>query len=219
MKVIPTLLTTATDTFSSQYNSLKKYYTRFQIDIADNTLVPNTTLQVEDLSPFLTSDTQCDFHLMVTDYERHIKKLATLADKIHIGVIFLHASISPNYKLLTTHFPHLSFGLVFDLPDNPTTILLKYKAHSIKHFQIMTIVSGFQGSSFNKEALNKIEQVRYASYKSEIYIDGGVNDKTIPLILQHTEKPDFLCIGSYLVKAEDLEKRVEELTKLVNERG
>lgn len=213
MHIIPTLLTQAPDTFLSQHNSLKKFYHRFQIDVADNTLVPNTTLQIEDIQTLVnTETTQYDFHLMVRDYSVHIQKLASAQYKV--GVIFIHASLQPNLTSLTALYPHLTFGLVFDLTDNVNTILSIYKDENLKHFQIMTITSGFQGSEFNQESLQKIEQLRSTNYKSQIYIDGGVNDKTIPLILNRKEKPDFLCIGSYLVTAENLEERVKELEKI-----
>jgi pentose-5-phosphate-3-epimerase len=79
----------------------------------------------------------------------------------------------------------------------------------------MSVNPGFQGSPFLPEMLNKIEQLRNIGYRKEIFLDGAVNEKTISVILSKKYRPDFICPGSYLTKAKDLEKNVEYLRELI----
>ena len=70
-----------------------------------------------------------------------------------------------------------------------------------------------EGKPFILEALNKIEQLRQLNYRKKIFLDGAVNDKTLPYINSLKYKPDYICPGSFLAKCSDneLKKRVEFL--------
>lgn len=219
MKVVPALLNKSTDEFSDQLTRLKKYHSHFQIDIADGIFVPNITIQINDLtsifqSPPAIESLTFDFHLMVKDYEKEVKKLEKLAPTIKIKTILIHAGVFPNYKILTATYPQFSFGIVLNPEDPVETIKTNNYFKFINDVQIMTVNPGFQGSPFIPEAVNKVEQIRAINYETKIYIDGAVNKETIPLILSHKETPDFLCIGSYLTKALNLEENEKYLSKI-----
>ncbi len=80
----------------------------------------------------------------------------------------------------------------------------------------MSIHPGPQGSPFIPQTLNKIDQLRQKNYRKKILLDGAVNQKTLPQILNKKNKPDVLCIGSFLTKAEDkLKERVEYLKESI----
>lgn len=221
MEIIPAILTKTVDEFSSQIATLKKYYHRFQIDIADNKLVPNTTLQIEDMNKTFINNKKeyenCifDFHLMVYDYEKEIKKIVKLVEIIKVGIIFVHTATSPDIEILKK-YPQFIFGLVLNPDENVETIKSKYDLNNIKNILIMTVNPGFQGAPFISESLKKIEQLRSVNYRMNIFIDGGVSDKTIPLVLQKKELPNFLCIGSFLTKAPNLEERTKYLQKIID---
>lgn len=217
MQVTPALLEQKSDVLKAELLTLSPHFSRFQIDVADNTLVPNTTVQIKDLihSAFFNtvSGIVFDFHLMVSDPIRHLEVIKTLPKK-RVGVILIHTSVFPNYSLATSHYPLIKFGLVLsptDKVENINEALIK----SLPAIQVMTVKPGFQGSPFIENTLIKIEQLRKRGYKGEILIDGAVNDTTLPVILSKEYKPDVLGIGSFLTKAKpgQLKKRVELLKK------
>ena len=78
----------------------------------------------------------------------------------------------------------------------------------------MSVVPGVQGNPFLPDTLKKIQQLRMLGYKPNIFLDGAVNDKTLPIINKLKYKPDVICPGSFLAKAKDLEKNVEFLKGL-----
>lgn len=214
MIVVPAPLETSIDTFVSNVQRLSHYYSRFQVDIADGKFVPNVTIQIVDFIKEYSNfpnHLQYDFHLMVEDPLWHISQLQNLS-KSNLGVVLIHASVFPSYKLLVTTYPHMKFGLVLNPEDSVESVEQSF-IKTLSSIQIMTVIPGFQGQPFIPNMLHKIEQLRNRGFSGEILIDGAVNKDTLPTILNLSHKPDILGIGSFLTKADDvmLAKRVEFL--------
>ncbi len=222
MKTVPTLLTTTIEEFISQMNTFQRYYDRIQLDIADGQLVPNTTVQINEMLDVLSSNQVIifpnitfDFHLMVSDYEAELEKIVKIQEKnIKVNTVLINASREINVSEINNSY---SFSIGLDVfPDVSIDSLARnYDLDYVPSIQIMTVNPGFQGSPFLPRMLQKIEQLRVQDYGGEILIDGGVNSTSLPTISSHSFRPDIICIGSYLTKAgNDLERRVNELKKL-----
>jgi pentose-5-phosphate-3-epimerase len=217
MQIIPALLTYSKDELREQFQKLKPFYNRFQIDIADNTLVPNTTLQIQDVFETVEVGPEYDMHLMVNDYAKHIALLSPHASLFNIGVIFIHAGLKPNLEKLHADYPQLTYGLVFNPEDDIKTILSNNSYQSVQHLQVMSIKPGFQGSPFIEKELEKVEHIGSLNYGTKsIYLDGGINAESLPIIVSKQYQPDFLCVGSFLTKAPDLAERVRLLSETIS---
>ncbi len=214
MEIFPSILEKEAQNYLVQINKLSPYFNHFQIDIADGIYVPNKTVQIDELINYGLRITNCtfEFHLMVKDFETEIKKLEKLRNFLNIKTVLIHASLSPDYSLLSKTYPLFSFGLVLN-PEDKVSLLPSYTLLPI--IQIMTVHPGFQGQPFLPETLKKIEQLRQANYRNKISLDGAVNDQTIPLILAQKYRPDILCPGSFLTKTVELEKNINYLKKIV----
>ena len=77
----------------------------------------------------------------------------------------------------------------------------------------MSVTPGVQGNPFLPNTLKKIEQLRILGYRFKIFLDGAVNDKTLPFINEQKFKPDVICPGSYLTKTDQLQSHVDFLNK------
>ena len=84
MKTIPTLLTTTKDEFIKQMDIFQKYYSRIQLDMCDGNLVPNKTVQIDEIIELLDNkivifspSVEFDFHMMVKDYEKELPKIVS----------------------------------------------------------------------------------------------------------------------------------------------
>ncbi len=220
MIVFPAILEDTPERLFLQISRLLTYYSHFQIDIIDGVYVPNKTVQIEEIlktvfiKNSLFQDATFEFHLMVKDYEKDIEKLLELKKFLNIETVLIHASLSPNLSLLTTRYSLFSFGLVLNSEDSVETIKINYDLEKVPLIQIMSIRPGAQGNPFIPESLKKIEQLRNTNYRNKIALDGGINDKTIPLILSQKFLPDILCPGSFLTKEENLEKKISYLRSL-----
>jgi len=219
MQIIPSVLEYNVDGLNLQINRLSKYFSRFQIDTADGIYVDNTTIQTNDIVDYFKKslinfkNLIFDFHFMTKNYENDIRKINELRKIININYIFVHYNLFPNLNQIKKECS-LPIGLVFNPQDQINDLSNHYSLNEIPFFQIMSIVPGAQGKPFIPETLNKIEQLRDIGYRKEIFLDGAVNEKTIPVILAKKYQPDFICPGSFLTKAKNLEKNVKYLNKL-----
>ena len=227
MQTIPSILEKTPQDLFYQIDKLIPYFKRFQIDIADGILVPNKTAQIEEIIKFLKLNNftnfitlqtlktlSYDFHLMVKDFKKEIEKLERLRNFIKINYIFIHLSAVLDFGFQIFDFFPIPIGLTLNPQDQVADLTNHYALDTIPYLQIMSVVPGVQGNPFLPETLNKIEQLRSMGYRKEIFLDGAVNEKTIPVILAKKYQPDFICPGSFLTKTKTLEKNVEYLSKL-----
>jgi pentose-5-phosphate-3-epimerase len=220
MKIIPSLVEQSAKDLFDKIIFLSPYYTQFQIDIEDGVFIKNKTLSIDEFvshvkvhpSPLLRS-TVYDFHFMSVDYERSIELLCTIKGLIHIDAVFIHTTLHPNVESIQKIDPAFRVGLVINPEENIENTAKEFSLNSVPLIQLMTINPGPQGQSFIPEALNKIDQLKKMGFLGKIYIDGAVNEKSVPLMKALPHPPDVLCPGSYLAKSplEDLTRRVEFL--------
>lgn len=217
---MPAPLTDSTDELKRLMKDLTPYFNYFQIDITDGIFVPSKTLTIQQVSQVLTSlhpdlkkNLMFDFDLMVDDFNSAIQSLLELQKTINIKNIFIHISALRNQPIPNRE--EFTIGVAIDTFDDLTALSGYYDINSISVIQIMTVVPGFQGSPFQEKELNKIDWLRNNGYRNDIFIDGGVNDKTIPRILSRANKPDFAGIGSFLTKAPNIKERVEYLKNVL----
>lgn len=221
MLIYPSILEANINTFWSQIKKMVPIFPYLQIDIADGQFVRNKTIQIEEvLTTFPNYELlianyspSCEFHLMVNDYLKEIKKLKELKNFIKIEKVLIHlkAFKKTNYQLLSTKITNYSYGIVLNPEDD-----VKENWPMIKKFstiQIMTVNPGFQGSPFLPENLKKINELRELGYQGIITLDGAINNKTLPIILKNKYLPDIVFPGSFL--REEPQKNLLILKKLL----
>ena len=221
MDIIPAILVKTSEELLDQIKKLSPHFNHFQIDIADGKFVPNETLTLDDVYKAIKNNAPLfkkitlDFDLMVEDYMSEIEKVDDLIPLVSIQNVFPHISAVTNYSQIASLYPEFTVGLAFDPEDRVETIIQQYDLENIPIIQIMSVDPGFQGKDFLEDVLIKIEQLRMDDYRSDIYLDGGVNSKSIPAILSKKFQPDALCIGSFLTKADNTQAQVEHLRNLL----
>lgn len=216
MKIVPALLSDNPMEFAEQYNKLAPYFDHFSIDVLDGKFADNNTIQPKDIMLLVKTgilknvETKTfDFDLMVMDFNTAISDLKNLANQMPIKRIFIHTKALKTANINIDDIP--SIGLAIDKPDQIDGLYKYDNLNNIPYIQVMTIEAGFQGKPFEIELMNKITQLREYGYRSEIFIDGGVNESTIDKIISHPNPPDFACCGSFLTKAENIQEQVDYL--------
>ena len=218
MKVIPAPLEPTLDKFSAQMMRLLPYFKRFSIDILDGIAVPTKNITVKDVITFFKGtpdlpDIVLDFDLMVSDYEAALNDISELKQYVRIGnIVILKSSVG---KSPVPTRKDLAIGLSLNAHDEVSDLEYIGDLNILPCIQVMTIEAGGQGRPFIPDELLKIDQLRNANYRNLIYIDGAVNHETLPAISTLKNRPDFLCVGSYLTRSEDkLEERVNYLRSI-----
>lgn len=198
MKIIPAILTNSADDLKQQVDHLTPHFQYFQVDVMDKEFLQGIQTVLTD---FIAQKK------LIFDLDLLAETLLVEAEKTNLfQTIFVHD--------LDSFVAKPNMGIAIDPQISVEAIKQRFDIHSISVIQIMSVTPGAQGRAFIPETLHKIEQLRKAGYRNKVYLDGGINNETIPLILSNQYQPDALCVGSYLSKAEDLQQRVNELRKI-----
>ena len=192
MLIVPSILTPSVSDLWNQIKRLSPFYNWFQIDIADEVFGKNLTFKIDEL----------------------INTISKIKNLVNLNVLFIQYKTGLNNQLLYDKYG-LKIGIVLDPDDSVDEFIKNYDIKTIENIMILAVYPGAQGQDFQEQSLNKIEQLRSCNYRYKIFLDGGVNEKTIPFILSKKFKPDILTPGSFFSKAEDIKKQYEIINLLL----
>ena len=180
------------------------------VDVMDGHFVPNITigpLVVEALAKH--NPPPLDVHLMITEPERYIEafaKAGAYAITIHVEAsLHLHRNLELIRKL----------GCKAGAVLNPATPIetLKHILPQLDLVLLMSVNPGFGGQSFIPEIVGKCAELSALRARTNhhflIEIDGGVNEKTAPPLIQNGA--DVLVAGNYIFKSKDYAQAISNL--------
>lgn len=181
------------------------------LDIMDGHYVPNLTFGapiVKALRPY--TNLPFDVHLMVTNPEDYIKAFADAGAQY----ITVHIETAPHLHKLIHEIK--SYGIKAGVSLNPSTpvSLLEEVADQVDLVLIMSVNPGFGGQSFIPQAVDKIKRTKALLEKAQnhdaiIEVDGGINEKTAPLVVE--AGATLLVAGSAVFGAKDRKAMIDAL--------
>ena len=190
MQIIPALLVYTKEELEEQTKKVLPYFNHIAIDIADGLLVKDKTLDInqtinvlQKISPNLGKELIVDFDLIVQDYKKVVSRFVELPQNITIDTVIVRLNVISKEEFLYLQNSGKTFGIALDPVDSVETIDKKFGLNNLSVVQVLTIDPGAQGRPFQPEQLNKIEQLRVAGYRNKIFLDGAINDQTLPVIL------------------------------------
>jgi ribulose-phosphate 3-epimerase len=203
IKIAPSILSADFTRLGDQVRAVEAAgVDRVQIDVMDGRFVPNITFgasAIECLRP-LTSLT-LEAHLMVKPPEDFIESFASTA----ADTIIVHQEATPHLHRVIQHIH--SLGKKAGVALNPSTpaSTLKEVWDSLQLVLVMTVNPGFGGQEFIPETLGKIREVsgeiRARRLDCEVEVDGGINVKTAPLVVE--AGANVLVAGSSVFESKD----------------
>ncbi len=210
VEIIPSILAKTWEEFEKMIRKVEPFVDRVQLDIADGDFVPTKTISGYEELIKMETKVKFDVHLMVSRPEDQMYFwYKTKADRflIHIESDHGHRNLIDQI-----HLNGRQIGLVL----NPETQLEKVIEFidDIDFVQFMTVPPGFYGSDFLENVISKIMDF-HGSYPSvPIFVDGGVNPKTILRLV--AIGVTTLVVGSYIQNSSDVGKVIEELRTISN---
>lgn len=179
VEVIPGILEKEWAAIERKLTLVAPHVSWVQIDVADNTLVPNTTfldfakfVQLDKLDQSL-SHLSLEAHLMVANPEKYVKPLCDAGFKRLIAHIEAH---DPRLFLDAAQYEHVEVGVAI---DGPTELeQAEPFLGEVDTVLVMTIEAGFSGQAFMTETVEKIKLIHQNFPDLPIEVDGGINDKT-----------------------------------------
>jgi pentose-5-phosphate-3-epimerase len=214
--ITPNILTNDVNEFTRQLKRLKEVFNTIDLDVIRPPFIDNQTVQVSD---FLKIKEVFEFedvgvHLMVKDYMNDLNSLLkSKLSKKHVR-IYVHQE--------TNLTDYLNIELPADWEKNISikaeSNLKSYEFYEqFSDIQLMTIPTGFQGSKLIVEILERSRILKENFFKGVVSIDGGVNLESAAIIKDYPI--DRVSVGSYFVKAEDLELAKMKLDLALNVQG
>lgn len=85
-------------------------------------------------------------------------------------------------------------------PETPVSVL-RYFGDTIRHFLVMSIHPGSQGTPFLPESIKRVAELRALLGHVTIEVDGGINSSNARSVI--SAGADLLVVGSAIVKASD----------------
>lgn len=187
----------------------------FHIDIMDGVFVPNISYGMPVLKAIdKHAKKTLDVHLMIVNPDRYIKEFAELgADVLTVhyeACTHLHRTLqaikAEGMKAGVAINPHTSVDLLKDVINDIDIVL------------VMSVNPGFGGQSFIENTYKKItrlkEIISMNNATTMIEVDGGVTDKNAAELTR--AGADILVAGSFVFKAENPLKTIENLKKIAN---
>ncbi|MBR6073004.1 MAG: ribulose-phosphate 3-epimerase [Bacilli bacterium] len=178
------------------------------IDMMDGKFVNNTQLLPNEvLSLVKGSTTLLDIHMMVEDPIPYIRELQELTN---INNITIHYEVGNTDTYIDCiHELGIKAGLAIN-PNTPVNSILQF-LDNIDIILIMGVYPGEGGQELIPETVNKINELIQLRDKYnlsfEIEFDGGVNDKTRPLL----DGLDIIVSGSYVCATDNYQERINTI--------
>ncbi len=183
------------------------------IDVMDGDFVPSISFGM----PVIKSIRQesgmfFDVHLMVTEPERYIQDfVACGADSITV-----HAEACEDLERTVERIRDTGVRAGIALKPATSAMEVSYLLHDIDMLLIMTVQPGFGGQRYIEDSTEKIRQARQMMREEgvdiPIQVDGGINDQTLPLVLE--AGASRIVAGSYLFGG-DLAENVKKVRKIM----
>lgn len=204
VKIAPSILSADFGKINEEILTVEPYCDWIHVDVMDGHFVPNITMG-PCIVKALRSKLPLDVHLMIENPGNYIEEFA----KAGAANITVHQEATVHLHRLIQQIKAL--GVKAGVSLNPAT-----PADSLKHVigdldlvLVMSVNPGFGGQEFIPSAVDKIRELRSMRSDLLIEVDGGINEETAKLCV--SAGADVLVAGSYIFKAADRVKAIENL--------
>ena len=182
IEIVPSILSADAGRLTEQVEEAERAGAdRIQVDVMDGHFVPNLTfgpLVVEAVRK--ATSLPIEAHLMVERPELFLEMFATA------GATLIEVQVESTTSLYRTVQTIKELGAKAGVAINPATPVdqLREILPYIDLVNVMTVEPGFGGQKFIPHSPEKIRRVRELSAEVEIEVDGGIDARTAPLVVQ-----------------------------------
>lgn len=211
-QIVPAIIAENFKELEDKIKSVEGLCEWVQIDVMDGKFVFQKTFNRPIELAGLKTSLNLEAHLMIDHPWEFISAWISAGVKkilVHYEAVGYRADAEDVFDdmINVCHLANCEFGIALN-PETPIDVLDPYIL-KIDTVQIMGVKPGRAGQLFQDHVLPKIQGLREKYPGVKIEVDGGVNLDTAPKILK--AGADILVAGSYIWRAEDKKKAIEEL--------
>lgn len=183
------------------------------LDIMDGVFVPNISFGfpvIEAVSKLCKKP--LDVHLMIVNPEKFIPEVKATGAKI----MNVHFEACPHLHRVIQQIREAGMEPAVTINPSTPVFMLKDIIKDVYMVLIMSVNPGYGGQEFIEHSLDKVKELRMLIDKTGsdalIEVDGGVNEKTAPLLLE--AGADVLVAGNAVFAASSPEDMIHQLKAL-----
>ena len=182
------------------------------VDVMDGLFVPNISIGIPVVAAIRpTTQLPLDVHLMIVEPVRYVDQFCDAGADLVTCHVEADSEENIRAAIEKIHAKGKKAGVVVK-PKTPAEAVLPF-INDVELILVMTVEPGFGGQSFMADQLPKIRRIREfidaMNPACELEVDGGVDPKTAPLVIE--AGVNVLVAGSAVYKAEDIPARIREL--------
>jgi ribulose-phosphate 3-epimerase len=214
--IIPAILSSSADEFSSLLKTAAGFAQRIQLDFMDGLFVPSVSVPVETVRKIKESlyvkKPHLEAHLMVKEPLKYFEVLAESG----IGTVIFHFEAAEDPPSLLEAARNL--GLEVGLAVNPETEIEEFLdyVYDFDFVMFMTVKPGYYGSPLEVAALDKMGEFSQRYPDVMVSADGGVKKDNLKLFIEKGAKR--ICVGSAIMKADDPREAYYEFLRIASEK-
>jgi ribulose-phosphate 3-epimerase len=211
IKIAPSILSADFSRLADEIIDVEKGGADYiHVDVMDGHFVPNITigpLIVEAIRP--VTRLPLDVHLMIENPDLYIPVFA----KAGADILSVHVEVCPHLHRTIHHIK--SHGVKAGVVLNPATPVesIIHILDDVDLVLLMTVNPGFGGQKFIHSVVPKIKQVadlvRERGLKTEIEVDGGINEETARLCVK--AGANVLVAGSAIYQSKDRHQAISSI--------
>jgi len=179
--IIPGILESEWSEIEAKIKLVAPFVPWVQIDVADGTMVPTTSvLTFDQLNQLVTldqlSNLSFEAHLLVASPEKYIHALSDAGFKRVVAHVEAH---DPRVFIDEAKFESFEVGLALDAPTNLE--LLEPFIEDVDYVLLMMNEAGVKDQPFQHEQIEKIVDLHKHSSDIAIEVEGGIDARTAKL--------------------------------------
>ena len=208
IEIIPAIIPKFFQEIEEKIKLVEPYVDWVQLDVMDGKFVNNLTWTNPNDLKSLNTNLNLEVHLMINNPEEAID------DWIESGVkrIIIHYESTDKHKEIIEKVKRA--GLEIGLAINPETSIevIDEFYKDIDLVLIMSVNPGFGNQDFLNESVDKIKQLRGEYKDVKIEVDGGINLKTAPKVIE--AGANILAVGTAIFKSNNIEQTIKEFKNI-----
>ncbi|MBI2621422.1 MAG: hypothetical protein HYW63_02120 [Candidatus Levybacteria bacterium] len=203
--IIPTILEKTWEEIEEKFEIYKNFAKVVHVDFIDGKFTNNLTFL--DVEPFSKYSKYFDLeaHLMVEEPISYLDELSSAGFKTFLGQI---EKMIDQVEFVAKGEMLGAVGLALDIETPSSQIKVSYE--DLDRILLMGVHLGASGRPFDGRVIPKMKDISQSGFVN-IQVDGGVDDKTLPMLRQNGAR--FFCVNSFLFKG-DPKKQFEILESL-----
>lgn len=196
--IIPTILEKTWEGIESKFSLYEKFAKAVHVDFIDGKFTDNTTfLEFEPFNKY-SEYFSLEAHLMVEEPINYLSNLSKAGFKTFLGQI---EKMSDQVEFVAKAEGLGAVGLALDIQTSTSQIKISYE--DLDRILLMGIQAGASGRPFDGRVLPKVKSLAESTF-TNIQVDGGVDDKTLPILRQNGAR--LFCVNSFLFKGDPKEQ-------------